>query len=121
MPPQSVIALTQTAFALILVFWVDSFVSLRRIVARLKSDHRGLWERLGSPEAFTSMMSSRGDFYANILGRTSLTLWLSRGDYLEVNDPTITKLARRRKFSKGAVIVVVVSFLLAYAWLRRYD
>ena len=33
-----------------------------------KSDHDIVWLRLGCPEAFASMMASRGDFYANLQG-----------------------------------------------------
>ena len=114
------VALIQAAFALILICGVDIFVSMRRIVARLKSEHHVLWLRLGCPEAFTSMMASRGDMYANWAGRTTLTLWLSRGDYLEINDPILTRLAYRRKFSRRAVFVLAIALFVACAWLRPY-
>ena len=121
MPPNSTVALVQAAFALILVIGVDTFVTLRRIVVRLKSEHHVLWLRLGSPEAFTSLMATRADFAASLAGRTTLTLWLSRGEYLDLNDPIITKLARRRKLAQRAAIAVLIASLLAYAWLHRYD
>ena len=120
MPRTAALALVQAAFALILIRGVDIFVAMRRIVARLKSEHHVLWLRLGCPEAFTSMMASRGDMYANWAGRTTLTLWLSRGDYLEINDPIITRLACRRKFSRRAVFVLAIALFVVCAWFRPY-
>jgi hypothetical protein len=109
------------ALALLIAFFVDKFVTLRRIVARLKSEHRGLWVSLGCPEAFTSLLSSRGDFYMKASNRTSLTLWLSRGDYRELNDPIITKLAGHMKFIRRGAVVVVVALMSALMWVNRND
>jgi hypothetical protein len=114
-------ALIQAGFALILVLGVATFVTMRGIVARPKTAHHVPWVRLGCPEAFTSMMASRGDLYANCAGQTTLTLWLSRGDYLEINDPIVTSLANRRKFFRRAVVVIVIALFLVSTWLRHYD
>jgi hypothetical protein len=113
--------LIQTAFALLVAFFVYKFVTLRHVVARLKSQHQRVWVELGSPEAFTSLMSSRGDFYLRFSGQTSLTLWLSRGDFRELNDPVISKLAGQMAFIRNGAIVVAVTFFLALVWAHRND
>jgi hypothetical protein len=117
-PPSPLI---QTAFVLLVAFFVDKFVTLRRVVARLKDQHRSVWVELGSPEAFTSLMSSRRDLYLNFSGRMSLTLWLSRGNFRELNDPVISKLAAHMAFIRIGAMVVAMTFFLAVVWLHRNE
>ena len=121
MPIGPTSVLLPTALVLLIAFFLGNFVALRRVVDRLKSEHRGLWIKLGSPEAFTSLMSSRSDFYMQAFKRTSLTLWLSSGDYRELNDPVIEKLAERMKLIRRGAVVIVVVLLSAAAWEHRND
>jgi hypothetical protein len=117
MTAPSTFALGQSAFLLIVAFWIDTLVTMRRIVQRLKAEHRGLWISLGSPEALTSFLSSRADVNTKFLGKRTLTTWLSQGDYRDVNDAQISKLASRLIFDRRAMIAIVILFLLGYAWI----
>jgi hypothetical protein len=121
MTAPSTFALGQTAFFLIVAFWIDTLMTLRRIVQRLKAEHRGLWVSLGSPGALTSFLSSRADLYTNFLGKRTLTTWLSQGDYRDVNDAQISKLAGRLVFDRRAMLAVVALFLLVYAWMADHS
>jgi hypothetical protein len=113
-------ALMPIVFLLILVLLIYAFVTLRRVLTRLKAEHHGLWVSLGSPKALSSLVASRSaDRDANLAGRTTLNLWLSQGGYLELNDPIITSLARRLKIAYVAVVIVGVVFF-TYAWFHRY-
>src|ERR1700743_2883318 len=112
-------ALGQVAFFMIVALSIDGLVTLHRIVQRLKSEHRGLWIELGSPGAWSSFSRARADFYGQYLGKRSLTLWLSQGDYREIQDAMISKWARRLVFDRRAVFAIVVLFVLWYAWMAQ--
>jgi len=52
---------------------------------------------------------------------TSLTLWLSSGDYRELKDPVIEKLAARMKLIRRGAVIIVVALLSAVTWEHRND
>lgn len=112
----SPLVLGQAAFFMVVALSIDALVTVNRIVRRLKSEHRDLWIELGSPGTWSSFSRARADFYSQYLGKRSLTLWLSHGDYREIHDGVVSRLARRLVFDRRAVIVIAVLFVSWYAY-----
>ena len=105
---------------LLLTAEIASSIALRSIIARLNSDHHVLWLKMDCPTKWYLTLSRGSDVFENIgTNRISLAAWLSNKEYIDLNDPVITKFALRRKFVNRPSLAVVM-LLISYGLLRYF-
>jgi hypothetical protein len=107
--------------SLLLIHLLASFLTMRRLIGRLKTEHRGVWVALGCPEALMLSLSRGIDPFQNTgTGRPGLLAWLSTQGYAPLNDPILTCLAHQCHILKRIGIAFVVA-LIGYGLLRHLD
>jgi hypothetical protein len=106
-----------SAVVLVVALGSYAFGTTVRIVERLKSEHPLIWAEIGSPDAFSALMSSTMNLYAILERRMTLSRWLAFKGYLRIEDPAIALWAKRRRIALrlliGIVLAVPVIFLVS--------
>ena len=98
MTTQLEITLLPTLIVLFVCLCTAYFLTARRIIATLKADYYDLWTSLGRPAAIDSLMSRNFDFFTESTQRgPRLNAWIYKSSYKNLNNPSVTLLARRLK------------------------
>jgi hypothetical protein len=100
------------------------YVSLRRLVTRLKQINMSKWVEMGSPEpTFFSRFSDYTTWQPTNLRvptmvHTEFSMWLGNRDYERLNDVEITLNARRYRLIGNVQLVISIVVVCAFLYFR---
>jgi hypothetical protein len=107
------------AVALLFYQFVYAFQT-RGIISRLKSNHHILWLQMDCPSWWVlSLSRGSGAIEAPGSNRINVTNWLNGKEYLGLNDPVLTRLARRQ-LAALRVAMTIGAVLMVYGMLRYF-
>ncbi|MBD8873129.1 hypothetical protein [Rhodanobacter sp. DHB23] len=100
------------------------YISLRRVVTRLKQINMSKWVEMGSPEpTFFSRFSDYTTWQPTNLRapdalHTELSMWLTERDYERLHDVEITLNANRYRLLGNLQLAISLIFVCAFLYFR---
>ena len=106
--------------ALLLLTQLASALNLRAMVSRLKLDHHIIWFKMSCPSWWRlSFVRGSNALQGPGSDRISFWAWLAYKEYLDLNDPVITALARKQKNMNRLGLTIAV-LLFGFLLLRHF-